>query len=295
MSNIETDLDEESNQKKPRKPRKRNQERKIFITRVVDGREQSLADVYEKVIGIPVERRLPNYLRETFGEGDYFAQPRRPNGSYEPNRMNFSIRNTEKQNIVEIEPEDYDDEPEDSSFDAKDGQMSQTEVENLLLKDRLRRLEDEVLRLKSGNQSEQQPFIDALNESRRSERELYMILLAQAQKPQQDATTQAMNLLEKSFGMVTKARAISDELAPQEAGSSNPTYLGDASKLVDSLGKINIGQYLPLLFNRPATVPTANPATAQRAGKPKADNGSGQGELSDLLTKVKNKREGEKK
>ena len=119
-----------------------------------------------------------------------------------------------------------------------------------------------------------------------------LMMLNQQQKPQQDATTQAMNLLEKSFGMVTKARAISDELAPPEASSST-SYLGDAAKLIDSLGK-NASTFLPMFMNR--STPTPKPPTAPRNSASKATNGSNQsGELSDLLAKVKNKKVGETK
>lgn len=300
MTDIETELDESAGERKPRKSRKRNEERRIFLYRMIDGNPKEQGAFPETAIGTPLERRLPVFAKELFGKGEYRAEIRKPNGHFE-RAFDFSIATEpdraekEKQNVVEIEPEEFDDELEDFSFDAKDGQMSATEVENLLLKERLRRLDDEVLRHKSGNQSETQTLIAALEESRREQRELMMMMLAQSQKPQQDATTQAMGILEKSLGIVTRAKAISEEIAPQEAGSSNSTYLGDAAKLVDSLGKINVSQYLSLLFNRPATVPPARPEAAQRRAKPKASDGNQQGELSDLLARVKNKQEGEKK
>ena len=296
MTDEETDFDESTSEKKPRRTRKRNEERRVFIYRTIDGRPKELGAFPETTIGTPLERRLPVFLKELFGEGDYRMEIRKPNGHFErafdvsiatePERAEIG-----RQNVVEFEPEeDFEQEPEDYSFAGNAGQMNAVEVENLLLKERLKRLEDEVMRSNKGNQSESQTLIAALEESRREQRELMMMMLSQSQKPQQDATTQAMNLLEKSFGMVTKARAISDELAPTET-NSNGGYMSEAAKLIDSIGK-NAGTFLPLLMNRSA--PTA-PTSAPRRTKPPTTKGNGQGELSGLLAKVKNKKEGENK
>ena len=298
MTDVETDFDESASEKKPRKSRKRNEERDIFVYQIIDGKAKKQGSFPETVIGAPLERRLPMFLKDFFGEGEFRTDIRKPNGQFETS-FDFSIAteperaDRERENIIDDEQEDFDDEPEEFSFNGNAGQMNAVEVENLLLKERLRRFEDELSRQKTGNQSEMQTLISALEESRREQRELMMMMLSQSQKPQQDATTQAMNLLEKSFGMVTKARAISDELAPPET-NSNGSFLGDAAKLVDSLGK-NAGTFLPMFLNR--STPSVKPATARKVSKPSAatnGNGNGQGELSDLLGKVKNKKEGAK-
>ena len=80
-----------------------------------------------------------------------------------------------------------------------------------------------------------QTLISALEESRREQRELMMLMITQAQKPQQDATTQAMNILEKSMGIVTKAKAISEEFAPSDSGGGGGSLLADGAKMLDSL------------------------------------------------------------
>ncbi len=296
MTDTETNVDESAGEKKPRKPRKRNEERRVFVYRMIDGNPKEQGAFPETVIGTPLERRSPVFLRELFGEGNYRLEIRKPNGHFE-RAFDISIAteadraDRERQNIVEAEPEEFDDEPEEFSFDGNAGQMSAIEVENLLLKERLKRLEDDASRHRLGSQSDSQTLITALEESRREQRELMMLMLSQAQKPQQDATTQAMNILEKSLGIVTKAKAISEEIAPQET-NSNGSFFGDAAKLVDSLGK-NAGTLLPMFLNR--SVPTAKPPTAQRVPKPPVTNGNGQGELSNLLGKVKSKKENEKK
>jgi hypothetical protein len=300
MNDVETDFDEGTSEKKPRRTRKRSEEGRIFVYRTVDGKPVELGAFPETAIapvGKPLERCAAAFVKEFYGAGDYRFEKRKPNEHFE-RAFDVSIATepdraeTARQNIVEFEPEeDFDEEPEDYSFAGNAGQMNAVEVENLLLKERLKRLEDEVLRNSKGNQSESQTLIAALEESRREQRELMMMMLSQSQKPQQDATTQAMNLLEKSFGMVTKARAISDELAPQETSSST-SYLGDAAKLIDSIGK-NAGTFLPLFLNRSTL--TAKPPTAPKNSASKATNGNQSGELSDLLAKVKNKKAGETK
>ena len=291
MTDVETEFDENTSEKKPRRTRKRNEERRVFVYRMIDGKPKEQGAFPETAIGSPLERRLPNFLKELFGEGDYRTEIRKPNGHFE-RALDFSIATEPaRQNIIEFEPEeDFEEEPEIYQFAGNAGQMNAVEVENLLLKERLKRLEDEVLRSNKGNQSESQTLIAALEESRREQRELMMMMLNQQQKPQQDATTQAMNLLEKSFGMVTKARAISDELAPPETNSNG--YLGEAANLINALGK-NASTFLPMFMNRSA--PTAKPPTAQKTSASKATNGNQSGELSDLLAKVKNKKAGETK
>ena len=295
MSNTETDFDEEVSEKKPRKSRKRNVERRVFVYRMISGTPKEQGSFPEISIGTPFERRLPMFVKELFGEGDYRIETRKPNGHFE-RAFDISIApETEKpengrQIVLNIDDEDFDDEPENLAFDNQNGQMNSVEVENLLLKERLKRLEDDYLRQKTGTQSDSQTLIAALEESRREQRELMMLMLTQSQKPQQDATTQAMNILEKSLGIVTKAKAISEEIAPTEMESSN-SFLGDAAKLVDSLGK-NAGTFLPMFLGRSVSVPTTLPTTAPRtANKPETNNVGQQGELTNLLAKVKNKKE----
>ena len=292
MNDIETNLEPETTPRKPRNSRKRNEERRVFVYRMLDGKPKEQGAFPEAAIGSPLERRLPMFLREMFGVGEYRAEIRKASGHY-VDKIDVSIATEterENQNIIEVEPEEFDDEPEEFEFQTNAGQMNSVEVENLLLKERLKRFEDDLHRQKSGNQSEMQTLISALEESRREQRELMMMMISQSQKPQQDATTQAMNLLEKSFGMVTKARAISDELAPPET-ESNGSFMGDAAKLVDSLGR-NAGQFLPMLMRNRGS---ASPTTPRRAATTKTSNENAPSELGDLLNKVKSKKEDEKK
>lgn len=294
MSDTETEFDEEVSEKKPRKSRKRNAERRIFVYRTIDGQQKELGAFPETAIGTPMERRLPMFLKELFGGDDYRIEIRKSNGHFE-RAFDVSIatepERTEngRQIVIEPEADEFDDETEDLSLTGQNGQMNAVEVENLLLKERLKRLEDDYHRQKTGTQTETQTLVAALERSQLEQRELMMMMLAQSQKPQQDATTQAMNILEKSLGIVTKAKAISEEIAPTEKETSNG-FLGDAAKLVDSIGK-NAGSLLPIFLGNSLKIPTATPPTAPRNVAVSPTNGSHQGELTNLLAQVKNKKE----
>ena len=168
------------------------------------------------------------------------------------------------------------------------------------MKERLRRMEEDVARHKTGNQTEMQTLISALEESRREQRELMMMMLNRSQQPQQDATAQAMNILEKSLGIVTKAKAISEEIAPYgDSGGGGGGVLADGAKLIDSLGR-NAGTFLPMLMgasglmSRPQVMPTAAPRSPIQQPAPDPAPAAGSGELMELAKKIQQK-EGEKK
>lgn len=265
MSETETEFDEEVIERKPRKPRKKSDERQVVFYLLENGNSRKVGSFPESFIGSPLERRIPIFAQEMYGQKFYGvaemkADIRKSNGLFE-NSFDFSISETEeKPKVLEVETETFDNEPEEFSFERNVEQMNVVEVENLFLKERLKRLEEDVSRQKSGNQSEMQTLISALEESRREQRELMMMMLSQSQKPQQDATTQAMNILEKSLGIVTKAKAISEEIAPNETGTGG-TFIGDAAKLVDSLGR-NAGTFLPMFMGNRSIVPQTPPQTA---------------------------------
>ncbi len=290
-------MEQAANEEKPGKPRRTRQpkaERRVVVYRVVDGKQKEHGSYPETVIGDPLERRLPTFLNEMCGAGDYKVDIRNARGHFEES-FTIEIPDTEpmdRERIIDIEPEDHLDTDQEEFLSAADaGQLNAAEVENLLLKERLRRLEEDAQRQKHGTQSEMQTLISALEESRREQRELMMLMITQAQKPQQDATTQAMNILEKSLGIVTKAKAISEEIAPQQESGSSESFMGGAARLIDSVGK-NAGTFAPLLSSliggsRPPVMPTQPRPAAQPVEQP-ASNGSGNnpGELADLAAKI---------
>ncbi len=306
---MENDFDE-STAKKPRKARKRNTQRKANFYLIEGGNSREVGQFPESTIGTPLERKIPPFAQEMFGRmvndiTKMKADIRKPNGAYDIT-LDFTINpepepsrvEIQKENIIEIEPELEDEiigEPDEIEFEA-DQNINALQLQLMIEREKNKRLYSEVQTIKAGSQNEMQTTVTALEKAYEQNRELMMLMLANAQKPQQDATTQAMGILEKSLGIVTRAKAISEEISPQESGGASSTYLGDAAKLLDSLGK-NAGQFIPLFFNRAASVPTDKPEAGRRPAKPKASdgNGNGLGELSDLLSRVKGKKEGQKK
>jgi hypothetical protein len=216
--------------------------------------------------------------------------------------LSFFQQNISKP-IIEVEPEFDDvDDLDEPEFDLN--AEIETRAELISLRRELReikKLERERSETAQASQSEalsmmremQKQSDKAFQNGREQGLEMMkMFMQLQPQQSQQNPTEMMLSMLKGTVEVQRGVRELSDEISPDAGGSSS--FIGDAAKLVDSLGK-NAGQFLPLLFNRPATVPTANPATAQRPAKPKASDGNGQTELSDLLTKIKSKKEGEKK
>jgi hypothetical protein len=303
MNPQELIIDADETDDRPRKQRKKAEDRRVFVYRVVDGKPKEQGSFPETTIGAPLERRLPMFLRDVFGAGEYMVQPRKHNGQFEQT-FDFTIAETSEPRspiqppAVESEAETVREGPRELSFEQNTGQMSGVEVENLLLKERLRRMEEDVARHKTGNQTEMQTLISALEESRREQRELMMMMLNRSQQPQQDSTAQAMNILEKSLGIVTKAKAISEEIAPYgDSGGGGGGMLADGAKLIDSLGR-NAGTFLPMLMGAGSLMSRPqlpnSPAPRTPAPQQTADAAAGVGELSELAKKIQQK-EGDKK
>lgn len=285
MTDEETEFDDEIREKRPRQVRKRNEVRRVFIHRMIDGKPNEQGSFPETAIGTPLERRLPTFIKELFGNGEFKAEVRKPNGHFERS-FDCSIAETERQDVIEVEPEIEEIEDE---FEFQDNEnLNALQLKLLIEKEKTNRLEKELQSVKTGSQNETQTLISALESARAEQRELMMLLLSQASRPQQDATTQAMNILEKSLGIVTKAKMISEEIAPQET-PANESFLGGAAKFVDSIGR-NAGTFLPLLGGLGKPIVSAS----RQQPTPAATDGNEQsGELSDLLSKVKTKKEQE--
>lgn len=292
---FEPEQDAVEKERKPRKARKRTEERRLYVYRMLDGKPKEQGSFPESTIGSPFERRLPMFLKDFFGPGDYKVETRKSNGHFEQS-FDFTI------GTLEAEPDDrgalntenvdyeFDERHEHFGFETSPG-LNSTEIENILLKERLKRIEDDLSRQKSGNQSEMQTLISALEESRREQRELMLMMLNKSQQPQQDATAQAMNILERSLGIVTKAKAISEEIAPTEQIGGGG-FLADGAKLIDSLGR-NAGTFLPLLMSGlQSAVPKVPviPRPSEFAGAKAASNGE-RNDLTELAKKIKLKEE----
>lgn len=302
MTDVETNEGADASEAKARKPRKRNDERRIFVYRMIDGKPRELGSFPETSIGSPLERRLPVFLRDFFGDGEYKAEIRKPNGHFERS-IDFSIAEDEKPSRIEFEPELGEgeiNESEDFQFDGENRQMNALEVENLLLKERLKRIEEDLTRQKSGNQSETQTLITALEDSRREQRELLMLMLTNAQKPpqpQQDPTTLMLSMLKGTLEVQRGVRELSEEIAPNDS-TGGSSFLADGAKLVDSIGR-NAKTFLPMLTNSLLNGRKAAPANhsspISNGNGAAATNGAGgnASNLAEMFAKIP-KKENEK-
>lgn len=294
MSSNDAENDAEGTVGKPRRSRVSKSDRRVYVYRMANGKPKEQGSFPEAVIGEPLERRLLPFLQEmNFSPGDYKIEIRKSNGHFEKS-FEYSLADPEPQReeVIDIEPEDFDVESEPPLVfreQENDGQRNAAEVENIFLKERLKRLEEDIARQRTGNQSEMQTLISALEESRREQRELMLMMLNRSQQPQQDATAQAMNILERSLGIVTKAKAISEEIAPHES-SSGGGLLADGAKLIDSLGR-NAGTFLPMIMGAGIGArPPSTPPRPQPANTPIQKTDSN-GQLAELAKRIQQKGE----
>ena len=297
MNNTEATDNAENDATRPRRSRQPKAERRVCIYRLIDGNAKEQGVFPEAVIGDPLERRLPTFLKEMFGAGEYKVDLRKTNGHFEKSfPILIAESEPEQERIVDVDLDEFEDEPEpeEHSFADNAGQMNTVEVENLILKERLRRLEEDAQRQKSGNQGETQALLSALEEGRRREHEMMLMMVTQAQKPQQDATLQAMSMLEKSFGMISKARDLSEQIAPGGSGEGSGGILADGAKMIDSLGRA-APTFLPILAGLMPKAPQA-PVPTFRSEAPFAPvtNENGNGDLAGLAEKIQKKESAKK-
>lgn len=166
MTNVETDAEPETSETKARKPRKRNDERRIFVYRMIDGKPRELGSFPETSIGSPLERRLPVFLRELFGAGEYKAEIRKPNGHFERS-IDFSIAEDEKPSRIEYEPElenDFDEPEEEVAFET-DQNTNALQLQRMIEREKNKRLSSEVQSVKAGSQNEMQTTVAALEKA----------------------------------------------------------------------------------------------------------------------------------
>jgi hypothetical protein len=292
MTDTETDFDDAPSETKPRKSRKRNEERRVFYYQTINGKPKELGAFPETAIGTITERNIISFAKDFWREGDIRAEIRKPNGHFERS-FDFSIAETEKpsQAIIEVEPEEFeDDAPEEFSFDNSD-QTSALQLQLLIEKEKTKRLESELNATKAGSQNEMQTTVSALERAYEQNRELMMLMLSNAQKPQpqQDPTTLMLSMLKGTLEVQRGVRELSEEIAPNDS-SGGTSMIGDAARLIESVGK-SAPVFLPLLGGLlggggPPITPV-RPARAQTAPTTGAD-GQGGG-LAGLAKKVQNR------
>lgn len=288
---------------RPRRSREPKADRKVFVYRLTDGKPREYGSFPESVVGEPLERRLLPFLEErNAGAGDYKIEIRKPNGRFERS-YDFTIASdqAEPDRVIDVDSEYLNDDASENSYERglDEGEI-ELRAELLTLRRELRELRDKEKERVGNAKDSQSEMLAMMRESAKQseasfQRGLEMAkMIMQSSQPREDATSQAMNILEKSLGIVTKAKAISEEIAPSDSGSGGGGgLLADGAKLLDSVGR-NAGTLLPVLggflsrpaaVSQPARVAPAPPAIQMSI--PAVDDS---GELNDLAAKIRQKK-----
>lgn len=293
IDNLETEENERTDKRPPKPKRVRVQESMAWIYRTDGNKNIKQGSFPVSMIGQPLATRLLPFIREIYHSGNFKVDIRNEKGHPEKT-FHFEIAEEADANPRN---DDIGDDGEDSeeilNFYEPEVLQPSADLQALQLqlaieRERRQRFEAELKQTRNGSQNETAQLINALEESRREQKELLMLMLQmQSQnnsQPKQDPTAQAMKMMESAFGMVTQARAISDELSPDVGSGGSSSMIGDAAKLVDSFGK-NAATFIPIISsvlgrNRPTTQPT-NRQTPKNTVE--------SGELASLAAKIKGK------
>lgn len=291
MNSEETIIDVEPEESEPRRsPRAVKKHRKFCVYRKVDGEWRELGTFPEYVIGDPAEHRLPGYLKNTFGSGEYKTDVRQSTGRFEtsiPITLADADSVTDKVDDTETVEDDLVGEYEFGDRFGRSDNLSAADVHNMILQERLRGYEEAARKSNDrGSSSDVQMLMAELREAKMHEREMYRMWLDQSQQPQANASTMAMTIMKESLDMMKTAKAIGEEMSPAETAGEGESFLGGAARVIDSVGK-HAPTFAPLLMGILGGNPLAA-APSNTAPTSSAANGNGPS-LADLAGKVKDK------
>ncbi len=203
--------------------------------------------------------------------------------------------------VIESEPEFDDDEGDDSGEPEFDLNAEiETRAELMSLRRELReikRLERERNETAQNSQSEvlsmmremQKQSDKAFQNGREQGLEMMkMFMQLQPQQSQQNPTELMLAMLKGTVDVQRGVKELSNEISPS-AGSAS--LISDAADLINAVGD-NAGKLLPIFLGRGLPQASAKPAKPRTTANQTA-NGNGQGEFTDMLNKVKSKKEGE--
>ncbi len=212
--------------------------------------------------------------------------------------LSFFQQNISKP-VIEVEPEfddmDDSDEPE---FDLN--AEIETRAELLALRRELREIKKLERERSETAQASQSEALSMMREMQKQSEKSFqngreqglemmkMFMQLQPQQSQQNPTELMLSMLKGTLDVQRGVRELSDEISPNSDGISS--YIGDAAKLVDSLGN-NVGKLLPLFLGRTSPQASTTPTKPKSNTEQTASNGQG---LTDLLNEIKNKKEGRK-
>ncbi len=291
MNDRDTISDAEEAETRPRKPRQPKAERKVFVYRLIDGKPKEQGSFPEAVIGDPLERRLPTFLKEMFGAGDYKTELRKTNGHYERS-FDFSIVDTESEpeRIIDVEPETDNDEAE-PDYDIT------SEIE---LRAELIAMRREVRELKDRERERQSSVRDSENNTLAMIREMQAQseksfqqglqmaqMIMQSSTPKENPSELMLSMLKGTLEVQRGVRQLSEEIAPSSSTESGGSLIADGARLIDSLGR-NAGTFLPILSGLIPKPPSiAAPVHLRDSSEP-----TNSGELANLAEQIQNRKNG---
>ncbi len=250
----------------------------------------------EFLVSIPNHVNERRFIKQTFGAGLYFVWEKQ--GGRFGNRYEVLIEDsalTNEKQTLEVEPEFND---EDDS-DAPEFDLSaeiETRAELIALRRELREIKKLERERNESAQASQSEALSMMREMQKQSEKSFQQglqmaqMIMQSSQPQQNPTELMLSMLKGTLEVQRGVRELSDEISPDAGGASS--FIADAARLIDSVGT-NAGKLLPLVLGRGLPQANGKPAKPRPATNQTA-NGNGQGELSNLLDKVKNKQRGKK-
>lgn len=291
MNDRDTILDAEEAETRPRKARQPKAERRVFVYRLIDGKPKEQGSFPEAVIGDPLERRLPTFLKEMFGAGDYKIETRKTNGHFERS-FEFSIvaAEPERERIIDIEPEaDTDDETE-PEYDITN--EIELRAELIAMRREMKELREREREKQASLKDSENNTLSMIREMRSQSETSFQQGLQMAQMIMQSATPKEnpselmLSMLKGTLEVQRGVRQLSEEIAPNGSSEGGGSLIADGARLIDSLGR-NAGTFLPILSGLiPKPPPSAAaPIHLPRSPEPMATSG----DFANLAEQIKRK------
>ncbi len=303
MNDVETEFEEVATAQKPRRPRKRKEESRAWIYRKVDNELKEQGNFPESVIGEPLEKRLPMFLKEFFGQGDYRAEIRNARGHF-ARAFDFSIATDFEETAKSVPMIENDSEEEETDFED-DSMPSDLKV--FFLERELAESKRQAKEQRETLQSSQSETLSLIREMQRSSDkafqqgreqglEMMKMFMQFQQQPQQNPQTSILELLKETLAVQRGVRELSEEISPTEKPSGN--ILDGAANLIDSISR-NAPKVLPLVAGLSGLKPNGVVPSTTTAQTPlpasNGNNGSGEtSNLSEMFNQIKKTEKNEK-
>ncbi|MFT3745074.1 MAG: hypothetical protein QM785_12375 [Pyrinomonadaceae bacterium] len=284
----------ESPAKQRNSKRQPKTDRRIWVYEVVGGKNVECGSFPEATVGHHVERRLPAFVQEMYGPGEYKVDIRTPKGALEKT-FPITIADQQDENIIDV---DYNDVEQDLEADHPTGFQHQQppvsgfsplEYENMMLKAQLQNSEQQ----RQAGAANDQFMLTMLQNSWEQQRQFMAqqieMLRSASSQPREDP----MAMMERAFNMVSKARDFTESVTPSES-SGESSWLADGAKLVDSLGK-TVGPAIPAIVSmlaQPAVQPTPQPYQPQQYQPQPSPVTAPISDISDIAARAKAARNG---